>query len=86
MVFPTDLSTCSVHNPLWQPEPQSPKGLTGLGKRADHVKRVRAVEVIHIGQSCYIVQQTLVRQLFAVGSASGARIAVDKLRRRKSDL
>lgn len=79
MVFPTELSTCSVHNRRKRRRPKSQKGLTGLCKRADHVKRVRAVGVIHIGWGCYIVQQTLARQPLAVGSASGVRIAVDKL-------
>lgn len=78
MVFPTDLSTCSVHNPPGLPRPKSQKGLTGLGKHADQMKRVHPHKVIHIGRGCYIVQQTLFRQLVAVGFASGVRVAVDK--------
>ena len=78
MVFPTDLSTCSVHNPPGLPRPKSQKDLTGLGKHADHMKRVHPHKVIHIGRGGYIVQQTLFRQLVAVGFASGVRVAVDK--------
>jgi hypothetical protein len=58
--------------------------LTGFGKRADHVKRVRAVGVIHIGEACYIVQQTLVRQPVATGSASDVLAPVDKWRWQES--
>lgn len=79
MMFPTDLSTCSVHNLPKRRRPKSQKGLTGLCKRADHVKRVRAAQVIHIGRGRYIVQQTLVRQALAMGSASSVRATVDKL-------
>lgn len=65
MVFPTDLSTCSVHNRRRLPRPKPQKGLTGLGKHAAHVKPVHPHKVIHIRQPCYIVQQTLFRQLLA---------------------
>ncbi|WP_139111032.1 hypothetical protein [Ralstonia pickettii] len=78
MVFPTDLSTCSVHNLRGLPRPKSQKGLTGFGKHAAHVKPVRLRKVIHIGHSCYIVQQTLSHQLVAEGFASGVRVVVDK--------
>ena len=78
MVFPTDLSTCSVHNPPGLPRPKSQKDLTGVGKHADHMKPVHPHKVIHIGRRCYSVQQTLFRQLVAVSFASGVRVAVDK--------